>query len=176
MLLIFGGLPGTGKSTIARLLAARLGAVWLRIDSIEQALIRAETVTRHDIGPAGYLAAYAIAADNLRLGNVVTADSVNPIAITRQAWRAVATENTAPYLEIELTCSDQMQHRYRVENRVADIRGHILPDWQKVITREYEPWRTASLTLDTSVLTAEEAVERIVEHIASRDRHAPVGS
>ena len=104
------------------------------------------------------------------------ADSVNPIAITRQAWRAVATENTAPYLEIELTCSDQMQHRYRVENRVADIRGHILPDWQKVITREYEPWRTASLTLDTSVLTAEEAVERIVEHIASRDRHAPVGS
>ena len=45
-LLIFGGLPGTGKSTIARLLAARLGAVWLRIDSIEQALIRAETVTR----------------------------------------------------------------------------------------------------------------------------------
>lgn len=45
MLLIFGGLPGTGKSTIARLLAARLGAVWLRIDSIEQALILAKTVT-----------------------------------------------------------------------------------------------------------------------------------
>ena len=107
---------------------------------------------------------------------MVIADSVNPIAITRQAWRAVATENAAPYLEIELTCSDQMQHRYRVENRAADIRGHILPDWQKVITRDYEPWRTASLTLDTSVLTAEEAVERIVEHIALRGRHAPVGS
>ena len=36
-----------------------------------------------------------------------------------------------------------------------------------MITREYEPWRTASLTLDTSVLTAEEAVERILQHIQS---------
>jgi hypothetical protein len=81
-------------------------------------------------------------------------------------WRAVATEN-AVFLEIELTCADQTRHRYRVENRAADIRGHILPDWQKVITREYEPWRTASLTLDTSVLTAEEAVERILQHIQS---------
>ncbi|STR64511.1 putative kinase [Klebsiella michiganensis] len=107
---------------------------------------------------------------------MVIADSVNPIAITRQAWREVATGNAAPFQEIELTCSDQIQHRYRVENRAADIRGHILPDWQKVITRDYEPWHTASLTLDTSVLTAEEAVERIVEHIASRARHTPVGS
>ncbi|GAA3900497.1 hypothetical protein GCM10022405_27350 [Gibbsiella dentisursi] len=44
MLLIFGGLPGTGKSTIARLLAAKLGAVWLRINSVEQSLIRAKVV------------------------------------------------------------------------------------------------------------------------------------
>ena len=66
-----------------------------------------------------------------------------------------------------MTCADQTRHRYRVENRAADIRGHILPDWEKVITREYEPWRTASLTLDTSVLTAEEAVGRILQHIQS---------
>ena len=38
MLTVFGGLPGTGKSTIARALAAKIGAVWLRIDGIEQAL------------------------------------------------------------------------------------------------------------------------------------------
>ena len=38
MLIIFGGLPGSGKSTIARALALRLGAVYLRIDTIEQAI------------------------------------------------------------------------------------------------------------------------------------------
>lgn len=38
MLIIFSGLPGCGKSTIARALAKRLGAVYLRIDTIEQAI------------------------------------------------------------------------------------------------------------------------------------------
>jgi chloramphenicol 3-O-phosphotransferase len=37
-LIVFAGLPGSGKSSIARGLAKQLGAVWLRIDSIEQAI------------------------------------------------------------------------------------------------------------------------------------------
>jgi predicted kinase len=38
MLIILGGLPGTGKTVIARELARQLGAVYLRIDSIEQVI------------------------------------------------------------------------------------------------------------------------------------------
>src|SRR5271165_1678080 len=36
MLIILGGLPGTGKTAIARELARQLGAVHVRIDSIEE--------------------------------------------------------------------------------------------------------------------------------------------
>ena len=39
MLIILGGLPGTGKTTIARELARQLGAVHVRIDSIEEAIL-----------------------------------------------------------------------------------------------------------------------------------------
>ena len=38
MLIVFGGLPGAGKTAIAQELACELGAVYLRIDSIEQAI------------------------------------------------------------------------------------------------------------------------------------------
>ena len=36
MLIIFGGRPGIGELTIARLLAKRLKATYLSIDTIEQ--------------------------------------------------------------------------------------------------------------------------------------------
>ena len=76
MLIILAGLPGTGKTTIARGLARQLGAVHIRIDSIEQA-IRGSGVLVASLDDAGYRAAYAVAADNLRLGHTVIADSVN---------------------------------------------------------------------------------------------------
>ena len=36
MLIVFSSLPGTGKTTIAKDLAAQTDAVYLRIDTIEQ--------------------------------------------------------------------------------------------------------------------------------------------
>jgi predicted kinase len=83
MLVIFGGLPGTGKSTLAVRLAGEVGAVYLRIDTIERAMIDANEAL--SVGERGYLVAYAVAEDNLRLGHTVIADSVNPLEITRTA-------------------------------------------------------------------------------------------
>ena len=38
VLFIFAGLPGSGKSTLAGVLAREIRAVYIRIDTIEQAL------------------------------------------------------------------------------------------------------------------------------------------
>src|SRR4051812_11836752 len=122
MLIIIGGLPGAGKTTIARELARQIAATHIRIDSIEQA-IRDSGLLNQPINDAGYRVGYAVAEDNLRVGRTVIADSVNPLAVTRHAWLAVANRAQVSAIEIEITCSDATEHRQRVEKRVSDIAG-----------------------------------------------------
>ncbi len=146
MLLIFGGLPGVGKTAVAAGLARAIGAVHLRIDSIEQALRNSDVPIS---GPEGYVVAYAVAEDNLRLGHTVIADSVNPVEVTRDAWRGVARRAGKPCIEIEIVCLNEAEHQRRVESRSADIAGHQLPTWQQVCDRNYDPW-DAGIVIDTA--------------------------
>lgn len=167
MLIAFGGLPGTGKTTIAQALARKLSAVYLRIDTLEQAFI-ASTSGHEDIGAAGYLAGYAVAGDNLRLGLTVVADSVNSLHVTRSAWREAALAASARIVEIELICSDTTIHRQRVEGRRADIAGHALPTWQSVLERPYDPWNAEHLVIDTANVSIEQVVDTIIHHLPTR--------
>src|SRR3954452_12685497 len=95
-LIIFSGLPGTGKTPLAKRLAAALNAVYLRADTIETAL---RTGGIAEVGGLGYMAGYALAAENLTLGNAVVADSVTPWPLTRAAWRRAAVDAGKPFVD-----------------------------------------------------------------------------
>ena len=163
MLFIFGGLPGTGKTELSAHLARKVGAAYVRIDSIEQAM-RAGGITT--MGPNGYFVAYRVAGDNLRLGLPVVADSVNPVNSTRQAWREVATRAGVAFSEIEVICSDEVEHRRRVETRASRITGMKLPSWEDVIEREYHSWLTDHIVIDTAGQTSDKSkadLEKMLE-------------
>ena len=171
MLIIFGGLPGSGKTTIARELARRISAVHLRIDSIEQAILRSGLASRSP-NDAGYHVAYAVAEDNLAVGRVVIADSVNPLPITRDAWIEVANRAQVRAFEIEVTCSDVDEHRRRVEKRTGDIPGHKLPTWQEVVSRDYRPWDREHIVIDSARRSVEQNVKMIRATLSLRRRPA----
>ncbi len=149
LLVALAGLPGVGKSVLARRLSVALGACWIRIDTIEQTL-RARGWSADAIGATGYDLGGALAADQLRVGRDVVADSVNPVAASRDAWRQVARDVGAGFVEVEVVCADPRVHRQRVEQRIADIRGHVLPTWSAVMAHEYTPWPADGLRVDTA--------------------------
>ncbi|HCU95863.1 MAG TPA: adenylyl-sulfate kinase [Actinobacteria bacterium] len=161
MLVIMSGLPASGKTTIARDLARHIGAVHLRIDVIEHAIVRAGAGS-HPLGPVGYVIGYALAEDYLRQGLDVVADSVNPLAITREAWRGVARAGSGEYLEVEVICSDPAEYRRRASMRISDIPGFQLPAWLDIVAREYEPWDREHVIVDTAAATVAECVAELL--------------
>ena len=168
MLIVLSGLPGVGKTAIARELARTLGAVHLRIDSIEEALRRAGC----RVDGEGYDVAYAVAEDNLRVGRTVVADCVNPWPLTRGAWRAVAERAGVAALDVEIICSDAAEHRRRIESREPDIAGQTLPGWKDVVTRDYDAWDRERLVVDTASCEVRAAVGAIVDRLPVPGRHS----
>ena len=163
ILYIFSGLPGSGKTTLAQILAQRVNAVYLRIDTIEQAL--REFCSRNVEGE-GYRLSYRIAADNLRLGISVVADSCNPIELTRREWEQVALEAQADYVNIEIRCSDAHAHRQRVETRISTVSGLRLPTWNEVENREYHEWTVERMVIDTADRSEMECVDDLLSQLS----------
>jgi predicted kinase len=166
VLTVVGGLPASGKSTIAAILARQTSTPYLRVDRIEQAIVAWSTLT-HPVGPVGYAVAHAIAAEQLQLGQDVLVECVNPSAITRDGWVGTATAADAGLVEVEVTCSDPDEHRRRVTERPSDVEGLVKPDWAAVATRDYEPWSRDHLVIDSAVTAPEVAAERIAQAVAT---------
>lgn len=162
MLIVFSGLPGTGKTTIAQILARQCRATYLRIDAIEQAILPS-LPNQHALGALGYLVAYQMARANLSLGGSVVADAVNPLTTIRETWRTAANNASSRITEVEVVCSDIVEHRRRVESRTADIPGHTLPTWDEVQQRAYEPWSSYRLVIDSAKVSAIDAASKIFD-------------
>lgn len=166
VLVSLSGLPGVGKTTLAKELAVSAKVIHLRVDSVEAAM-KVSALKVHPAEDAGYLAIANIARDNLLLGFDVIVDTVNPIEISRKLWLETAASGNARLLNVEVVCSDKALHRKRVEARQSDIKGLVVPDWQRVSSRDFEPWQEDRVIVDTSINSIEKCASKIAVEIAN---------
>ena len=160
ILFIFSGLPAVGKSTLAKYVVKEFGAVYLRIDTIEQGL---KDLCRINVGGEGYRLAYRMAADNLQLGNNVVADCCNPIELT---WEDVAVNNNCRFVNIEVVCSNKTEHKKRAEQRNAEVANMKLPVWDDIENREYHEWHKSRIVIDTAGKTIKQCQTDLKEKVA----------
>ena len=149
-LIVLAGLPGTGKSTVARSLMDRVAGIWLRVDTVEAGLLKAGIPRSFETGLAAYVVAADIARTHLQLGRDAIIDAVNGVEEARSMWRELATECHARRYVIETVCSDEAEHRRRVESRADPTPPLPAPTWAQVRSRDYRPWDEPTLTWDTA--------------------------
>lgn len=161
VLVCFSGLPAVGKTTLAKRVSSALGAVYLRVDTVEQTL-RECGFNDDQIGGNAYSVVCSLAKENLLLGRQVVADQVNPWALTREMFHLAARTAGGTCLDVEVVCSDQAEHRRRVAERVSDIAGLKMPDWEAVQSRDYHPWDRPVVKIDTAKMSEADAVAAIL--------------
>ena len=167
-LIIFSGLPGTGKSTLAEAVAKVLGIPVFAKDWLEATLLRhlrpiwqancaygavqVSGIKPEDksLGFVSYELLTVLAERQLILGQSVILDSVAATKTIRSAWHQLAEQYHANCRIIECICSDESFHRSRLRERKRNIPGWHELEWSEVerVKRYYSPWEGEHLVLD----------------------------
>lgn len=169
MFVVVSGLPGTGKSAVAAQLAARLEAVSLSVDPIEDALLRAGLPRSWQTGVAAYEAARAVAEQNLLLGRPVVVDAVNDSKPARDTWRRASATAGIVATFVLLVLDDETEHRRRLAGRGWRLTHVPEPSWDDVRARAaaFEPWPAGSCRRLDARRPVGELVREIVEALAA---------
>lgn len=174
-LVLVGGLPGTGKSTLAAGLGASLGAVVLRSDVVRKELlgVPAERSAASAFGEGAYDPATTRrvydelrrrAAEHLAMGESVVLDASWTDAAERDAARRVGVDAVADLFEVECVVPREVAAA-RIQARAA--RGGDASDADELVAAQMAAragaWPEA---LEVSTLGApDEVVARVLDRL-----------
>lgn len=169
--IIFTGLPGTGKSTLAEKVARTVGVPAFAGDWLIGGLKPAHAAFAQ-LDRAQYLAAWFGLLRTLVTRQLMLDQSavVDDIVSDEQfkLWRETTDRFAARLHVIECVCSDAAVHRARIEGRVRGIPGWHEVGWDHVerMRAETAPPTVGRLTVD-AVQPAADNFRRVLAYIAA---------
>jgi len=166
-LIVFRGLQGVGKSSIAKALSSQLECLVLSVDEIESSILESGVEKGHESGYAAYLVAELLAKNELAQNRDVIIDACNYVKEAIAIWDGVVA-NTGANLFYVNCILDEDIHRKRLESRTRNLYGMREIVWEDVLKRieDTEELRLEQLEIDTAG-EIEVSVDRILEYVES---------
>ena len=158
------GYPGTGKSTIARLLATSLHAPLIDRDIIRQMAVDL-LGNLPQVGHFSYELMYALAREQLGLGLSVVADTPLTYRRTYEECQQIAQELHVPMLVVHCQCPPDVQKR-RLEGRKGQVSNFQITSWEEWARwkERFEEFEDHGCVIDTSN-PMDESLARVMRSI-----------
>jgi predicted kinase len=168
MLVVVGGLPGAGKSSLADAIANRLGVPVFNKDQIEASLWRSGITADLNSWQGAEDLLGPLAGEQLRRNQSAILDTVARTQESRETWRTLASDHGAEFKLTECICSDADLHRGRLTGRTRGIPGWYELTWEDVksVSARYEPWPETRLVVD-AVHPLAQNVETVLEFLGN---------
>jgi predicted kinase len=144
------GYPGTGKSTIARAIAAALHAPLIDRDILRQKAV--DIFGDHPlVGRFSYEMMFALAKEQLSLGLSVVVDTPLTYHTTYEQSKELASSYHTPMLVVHCQCPPEVQKR-RLEGRKGKVSEFQITSWEEWLRWKprFEDFDDGGCVIDTS--------------------------